>query len=112
MRSVIGWLGGKKSLITSLSTLLLAQACGGEPQERPDPYVEKTSNQTVLELNEPCASPTEGCPCAEPGVIADCGQVTVKVDDYETCYEGSRLCDATGVWGACEPDQIVAERSQ
>jgi hypothetical protein len=88
-------------------------ACGGEPQEHPDPYVvEQASKATKKTAADPCTSPSEGCPCENPGEIVDCGRVSVKVDDYEACFDGSRLCDGTGTWGACEPDSVIAANSR
>jgi hypothetical protein len=85
-------------------------ACGGEPQEHPDMYVvEQATKVAPKPTIDTCTSPSEGCPCENPGEIIDCGRVSVKVDDYETCFDGSRLCNGTGKWGACEPDSVIAE---
>jgi hypothetical protein len=86
-------------------------ACDGS-QEHPANYVEDGSDTTTQEVTDSCASPKEGCSCSEPGEIADCGQVTVMVEDYATCFMASRLCDATGTWSSCAPDSEIAERSR
>jgi hypothetical protein len=79
-------------------------------QERPDAYLEDDlpSSAKLVEVDR-CSAPAEGCPCDAPGTSVDCGRVTVTVDEYTTCFEGSRLCGADGTWGACEADQAVAD---
>lgn len=88
----------------------LSVACGSESEERPEAYVEASASAITQQSADSCGQPKEGCACSVPGEIVDCGRVTVKVDDYETCFEGSRLCDATGTWGACVPDQDIVAR--
>lgn len=102
------------SAFKRLSLVLLvassAVACA-EEESRPGAYVADTTEQANPEPIDPCAVPSEGCKCPEPGLVADCGQVTVKVDNYETCFEGSRLCQSDGSWGACVSDQTIVDLS-
>jgi hypothetical protein len=103
--------GGSKSVILWFTTLFLTVGCN-DTENHPSTYADNATDGGVSASADSCASPKEGCPCSEPGEIVDCGKVTVKVDNYETCFEGSRLCAATGVWGACEPDQVIADNSR
>lgn len=100
------------SLAVLLVTSGFVVACA-DPQSHPDAYVEDVQNSGASpEAVDACASPKAGCPCAEPGVVVDCGRVTVKVDNYETCFDGGRLCQSDGTWGNCEPDQVVVASSR
>jgi hypothetical protein len=80
-----------------------------DAQDRPDAYLddELPSKGRLVDVDS-CSEPEEGCPCSEPGMLLDCGRVTVEVDEYTTCFEGSRMCAADGTWGACEADQAIA----
>jgi len=107
MRNITRPIGLPKSLGMLLVVLCCPLACA-QQQEHPDTYTDTTSVVDVAPTAvDPCASPKEGCPCASPGEILDCGQIKVKVDNYETCFEGSRLCKANGTWGQCAPDQVI-----
>ncbi|MGC4067833.1 MAG: hypothetical protein QM784_24915 [Polyangiaceae bacterium] len=99
--------------VRRLAVLLVAMnwisGCA-DARERPDAYLddESPSSAKLVDVDR-CGEPAEGCPCSEPGTSIDCGRVTVKIDEYTTCFEGSRLCGADGTWGACEADQDVAD---
>jgi hypothetical protein len=62
--------------------------------------------------SDPCAVPNQGCACPNPGEVVDCGKVIVRVDGYETCYEGSRICQGDSTWGACASDQAIVQLLQ
>lgn len=82
-------------------------ACNDE-QDHPARYTDGAMGATP-DAVDPCASPNEGCTCEVPGEVADCGQVKIQIDNYSTCYEGSRLCAADGMWGACMSDQQIVK---
>jgi hypothetical protein len=45
-------------------------------------------------------------PCSPEGIIETCGQIIVRVGNYETCSTGHRVCQ-NGVWGECVGDHFV-----
>ena len=56
---------------------------------------------------DPCATPAEGCPCAEPGQKVTCKAVKAVIGSYVFCG-GDHTCDAqTLTWGACVPSIAV-----
>lgn len=93
----------------TLMLLSVAVGCAGSEQEHPAAYQYEANPASVKNKVDRCAMVNEGCPCSDPGEILDCGKIVVKVDDYESCYAGSRLCAEDGTWGACLPDQAIVE---
>lgn len=51
-----------------------------------------------------CATPSQGCPCQNPGEAADCGEVMETSGERVLCSRGERLCQDNGTWGSCEPE--------
>lgn len=85
-----------------LSTLGIAVACGDpkagvaadlDPSRQPDPAK--------------CGTPQMGCPCDTPGTKVACGKHISGAVDFVYCYEGSRECLPTGVYGDCTEGSIV-----
>lgn len=96
--------GGMVLLLLSLSV-----GCAGDDERHPTTLqYEATPTSKVDELDR-CEIPNEGCDCATPGEVVDCGKVIVKVDNYETCYVGSRICSHEATWGPCVSDQVIAQ---
>lgn len=67
------------------------------------------SGQSSHDAAELCANPAEGCPCASPGTLTDCGEVVERTDSYVTCMQGVRVCSDQGIWGACGGDLVTRE---
>ncbi|MGC4089238.1 MAG: dickkopf-related protein [Polyangiaceae bacterium] len=53
-----------------------------------------------------CATPRQGCACAEEGESVDCGTTSEVLGDYVTCSMGKRSC-VDGVWGVCVGDRVT-----
>lgn len=88
-----------------------SQACADSDDDRPATYryeATPTSDEPAAE-NGGCTVANQGCPCDSPGEIRDCGKIVVRVDDYSTCYDGSRICTDEGVWSACAADQAIVQ---
>lgn len=102
--AVAKWCGG-----FALVLLCLPLGCAGGEDEHPSAYQYEATPASSAEPFDPCSVPNEGCTCNTPGEIVDCGKVMVRVDNYETCYEGSRLCGVSGVWGKCLADQAIVQ---
>jgi len=97
----------------ALALLLgLTAGCASAVDEHPASYQYQAMPAGDTTTVDPCAQPNEGCSCANPGEVVDCGKVLVRVDNYETCYEGSRLCGKNGLWGACLADQAIVQLVQ
>jgi hypothetical protein len=94
-------------MLSVVSAFWLA-GCGGEGQDHPAVYQYDAKKTNEADVN-PCTTANEGCPCKTPGEILDCGKIVIKVDNYESCYDGSRLCGDDGVWGACVADQEIVQ---
>lgn len=102
----VKWCGGIALL------LCLSVGCAGAEDGHPTTYqYEATPTHTAVPVDR-CSVPNEGCQCTTPGEIVDCGKVKVKVDNYETCYEGSRLCGQDATWGPCLADQAIVQMIQ
>jgi hypothetical protein len=100
----VKWWGGLALLL-----LCLPVGCVGGEDEHPATYQYEATPASTAAPVDRCSVPNEGCACTTPGDIVDCGKVTVKVDDYETCYEGSRLCGKDALWGPCLADQAIVQ---
>lgn len=85
------------------------QGCADNDDEHPSVYRYDATLAADRSELEPCTVPNQGCPCRNPGEIRGCGKITVSVDGYETCYQGSRICKDAGVWSACEADQVIVD---
>jgi hypothetical protein len=93
----------------ALVAMVCIQACADSEEDRPATYqydATPTPDKPAL-ANGGCAVASEGCPCDSPGEIRDCGKIVVRVDDYSTCYDASRICTDKGAWSACAADQAV-----
>jgi hypothetical protein len=56
-----------------------------------------------------CANPSAmGCPCAQVGQTAACGEVVEKTGTYVTCSMGNVTCDGN-TWGPCLGNTIVSK---
>jgi|GEM_PF-1932030 len=55
-----------------------------------------------------CATPQTGCACT-PGSVAACGKRVDGDQNFIYCYEGTRRCGPTGVYGECMEGTIVAQ---
>ena len=86
-------------------------ACADSEDDRPATYRYDATPATEEPAAEEdgCAAANQGCPCDSPGEIRDCGKVVVRIDDYSTCYDGSRICTEEGVWSACAADQAIVQ---
>ena len=50
---------------------------------------------------DPCATPSSGCPCEDPGQVVKCGKVARRSEEYVSCSLGQRTCGADSKWGEC-----------
>jgi hypothetical protein len=53
-----------------------------------------------------CATPKEGCPCVEDGLVIECGNVSRHSEGYTWCSMGQRTC-VGDTWGSCEGDKVA-----
>ena len=49
-----------------------------------------------------CMTPSDGCPCDQPGTEVACKGTPTHDGNYTTCPEGKRECTSDGVWGPCK----------
>lgn len=85
--------------------LLCVLLFGCSEEERLPNYRLAPPNATTEQIHR-CAVPAEGCSCDEPGKLLDCGEVSVRIDDYVTCTEGVRTCLDDNTWGPCVGDLV------
>jgi hypothetical protein len=104
--------GGTRFWVVVGILLSFPIGCAGGEDEHPATYQYQATPATPVNSADRCATPNEGCPCDTPGEVVNCGKVLVKVDNYETCYEGSRICTNEAAWGPCVPDQSVVRPSR
>jgi hypothetical protein len=93
----------------ALLLLSLQVGCAGAQDEHPSKYQYDATPTPAADNVDRCATPDEGCACSNPGEIIDCGKIVVKVNNYETCYEGSRICTEAATWGPCAADQVIVQ---
>jgi hypothetical protein len=96
----------------ALLLALFPLGCNGSEDGHPASYSYNSAPGSATHQADPCATANEGCPCETPGEVVDCGKIVVKVGNYETCYEGSRLCGEDATWGACVSDQAIVQMSR
>lgn len=97
--------------VIAFAAMASSQACADAENDRPATYrydATPTTEEPAAE-EDSCAVAHQGCPCDSPGEIRDCGKVVVRIDDYSTCYDGSRICTDEGVWSACAADQAIVQ---
>lgn len=93
-------------VIVSLSSLLVAGCSGGEDHFPLAPGGEASAPTTAMPSSDPCAAPTEGCPCVPSSVEVEC-RVFRRSAGYVSCSVGKMTCITSdaggmGVFGACE----------
>jgi len=66
-----------------------------------------STNPSFTTQSNNCATPEEGCPCSEEGVVLDCGNITRTVGTYVYCFPAQRTCES-GQWSPCEGDEFAA----
>lgn len=85
-------------------------ACSDRDRARP---LERTlPDASVVPSVDLCATPREGCECAEPLEAVDCGQVKEQHGSYATCSAGTRTCTEDGTWGPCVGERITLKATQ
>lgn len=58
---------------------------------------------------DPCATPSDGCPCTELGTTVACKAQKLHFGTFVFCA-GERTCSAdTGFWGACVSAVSIAD---
>ena len=53
-----------------------------------------------------CLTPQQGCPCT-PGSVAACGKHVNEDLNFIYCYQGTRYCEPSGVYGDCVEGTVV-----
>lgn len=84
-----------------LASAIFLGSFGCSASDRPQQIDRHLPEVSGGQVGERCRTPQEGCACADPGAILDCGQVRERHGDYVTCSVGTRTCKADGVWSAC-----------
>jgi hypothetical protein len=88
----------------ALAGLVLLGCSGNRPAT--DDGAGGNANQTPAPGPLDCSGPNTGCPCANEGVIVNCGEVVDRTNDYVSCSQGARTCTG-GRWSGCVGDNIV-----
>ncbi len=90
----------------SFSLALSLVGCGSSPDHAAAVDDGDAGITQPIPTGDACATPAEGCECANPGAVADCGQIERRSGSYVSCSMGQRTC-ADGKWGACIGDRIA-----
>lgn len=56
-----------------------------------------------------CVTPQQGCPCVPDSPPVACGKEVRSDLNVVYCYQGTRYCDPTGVYGDCVEGSIVTK---
>lgn len=91
----------------SLVTLLSSSCSDGYP-----PSVGGDGVSPSPASGSQCPGTKPGCPCDEPGKVADCGQVHRTSDNYVTCSTGTMTCSSSRTWGECMGDRLFVQSLQ
>jgi hypothetical protein len=87
------------AFVVSFAMLAVA-ACG---DNMPPILGDSDASQNNDVYVEPCATPTQGCPCTgvEAGVAEICGTEFHYAGTYVTCSKQYITCQDDGTWSAC-----------
>lgn len=58
-------------------------------------------SQVPQQVPDRCATPNDGCACANAGQQIECGTVKEKIGEYTLCQYGVRTCESDNKWGTC-----------
>jgi len=97
----------KRALVLLASCGAVAACGSGGDHFTPPPVKNPTdSGPPPPAVDASTSKPPPPAPCSPEGIIESCGQIVVKVGNYETCSTGHRACQ-NGVWGECIGDHFV-----
>jgi hypothetical protein len=96
---------GRLAIVMAAPCVAWLGACG---TDRPNAAGDGTNLGAMP--GSSCATPNDGCPCIEPGLVVPCGKVVHQSADYVTCSMGHRQCIGAQ-WGTCIGDTDVTTRS-
>ncbi|MBL8605668.1 MAG: hypothetical protein JNL38_00045 [Myxococcales bacterium] len=102
LTSKLGGLVGLAVLTASAAAIFFACGTNGA-----DPM--NGGNSSGAPSVDRCATPNDGCACATPGQVVECGKVQSRHGDYVTCSMGTRECGGDGKWGACVGNTVVTK---
>jgi hypothetical protein len=97
---------GGALLISAWAALAGASGCA---DEQPLPPARSGPPGASLDPADPCATPSEGCPCETNAELVECGRAVEKRGDYVTCSLGHRSCEA-GTWGECVGERTTQSK--
>ncbi len=90
------WVQGCRQALLGV-TLLLA---GCVDTERPQLVGPGGDTDPPTPPGDRCATPDEGCPCADEGNSVECANTLKQTSGYVTCAQGTRTCTG-GQYSAC-----------
>lgn len=99
-------LGAMTSVALISVVAAVVGACAASCADKPLAAADGTTN--IGSPPTSCATPQMGCACT-PGSVAACGKRVTGDLNFLYCYEGKRVCDATGVYGDCVDGTVVAK---
>lgn len=84
---------------------MLVAGCGSPRADGASLDAAPTSKPTPPK-GDPCARPTEGCPCDDEEAEVECESIKEQRGDYLICWRGVRIC-SDGEWSECIAENLV-----